>query len=161
MVLIYEVGDACNRPVETLKQKEVILKVHNPCPCPCLYQDGIVSPVESSERHYLLGLGVDRLGPSALSDLLGGTDWAEDALLAPGQLRVELGSLSVGRTRQLDSNLVAKLLANLLEGKAGGLGPVEVENGEEDDAPADDEEEVLPADGGKADGRGLEQNDGC
>lgn len=80
--------------------------------------------------------------------------------LAGGNLAVELGPLLVGGVGDVDGHLVAKLLANLLEGEAGRLGPEQVDDGDEDGAPADDEEEVLPADGGEANGGRLEEDDG-
>lgn len=74
---------------------------------------------------------------------------------------VQLQSLFGTCPRDIDGYVVSESRRDLLERQFRGLGPVEVDEQHEDGTPGDDDEVVFPPNVHEADGRGLEEDDGC
>lgn len=73
---------------------------------------------------------------------------------------VELLTLRVRHVVDMNRNIVAKLSRNLFQRQLRSFGEEKVDDRNEEDAPHDDDQVVLPADLLHADWRGLEEDDG-
>lgn len=74
------------------------------------------------------------------------------AIACPNNLSVNGSTLLLSSIIDVHRNLIAKLLANLLQRQPRSFWPEEVDGGDEKSTPADDEKEVFPSYCVEADG---------
>lgn len=72
---------------------------------------------------------------------------------------VELSTLLDRNIMHVDRHIVAELGRDFFQREASRFWPEEVDHREENDAPANDDQVVLPANGDEANGCGLEEDD--